>query len=71
MQLRMPCRAPQLRRLRLWAGASAAWHKPAHQPRSFPLPADIRNGPLTIAVRMWMDAPTPLDSPVAWQEPPS
>ena len=30
------------------------------QPRAFTLPAGIGNGPLTIAVRMWMDAHTPL-----------
>ncbi len=30
------------------------------QPRAFTLPAGIGSGPLTIAVRMWMDAHTPL-----------
>ena len=30
------------------------------QPRAFTLPAGIGTGPLTIAVRMWMDAHTPL-----------
>ena len=30
------------------------------QPRTFTLPSDIGNGPLTLAVRMWMDAHTPL-----------
>lgn len=30
------------------------------QPRAFMLPADIGSGSLTIAVRMWMDAHTPL-----------
>lgn len=29
------------------------------QPRAFPLPANIRSGPMTIAVRMWMDVSTP------------
>ena len=27
------------------------------QPRAFPLPADLGNGPMTIAVRMWMSPP--------------
>jgi len=30
------------------------------QPRAFPLPAQIRGGDATIAVRIWMDASTPL-----------
>jgi hypothetical protein len=30
------------------------------QPRAFTLPADVGSGPLTLAVRMWMDADTPL-----------
>jgi hypothetical protein len=30
------------------------------QPRAFTLPAGIGRGPLTIAIRMWMDAHTPL-----------
>jgi hypothetical protein len=30
------------------------------QPRTFPLPEGMGRGPLTIAVRMWMDAHTPL-----------
>jgi hypothetical protein len=30
------------------------------QPRALTLPAGIGSGPLTIAVRMWMNAPTPL-----------
>lgn len=34
------------------------------QPRAFRLPADIR-GPMTIAIRMWMDASTPLFNPDA------
>jgi len=33
------------------------------QPRAFPLPADVRNGPVTIAIRMWMDAFTPMVDP--------
>jgi hypothetical protein len=28
-------------------------------PRAFRLPRDLRNGPMTIAVRMWMDSATP------------
>ena len=35
----------------------------AAQPRAFPLPADVRNGPVTIAIRMWMDAFTPMVDP--------
>ena len=34
-------------------------------PRAFPLPPDIRGGPMTIAVRMWMDSATPFNSPDA------
>jgi len=30
------------------------------QPRAFTLPSDVGSGPLTIAVRMWMDAHTPV-----------
>ena len=33
------------------------------QPRAFPLPADLGNGPMTIAVRMWMSPATPLYDP--------
>jgi hypothetical protein len=33
------------------------------QPRSFPLPEDIRGGALTIAIRFWMDASTLLANP--------
>src|ERR1700761_3535689 len=33
------------------------------QPRSFPLPEDVRSGPVTIAVRFWMDPATPFISP--------
>jgi hypothetical protein len=32
------------------------------QPRAFRLPRDIRSGPMTIAVRMWMDSATPFNS---------
>jgi len=32
------------------------------QPRSFPLPPEVRGGPITIAIRMWMDDGTPLFS---------
>jgi len=32
------------------------------QPASFAVPADIHNGPVTIAVRFWMDYDTPLQS---------
>ena len=40
--------------------------------REFPLPRDIRGGPMTIAVRMWMDSATPFNSPDAggMREPP-
>ncbi len=31
-------------------------------PRAFPLPKDLRGGPMTIAVRMWMDSATPFNS---------
>ncbi|HEX4020671.1 MAG TPA: SpoIIE family protein phosphatase [Acidobacteriaceae bacterium] len=34
-------------------------------PRAFPLPANVRSGPVTIAIRMWMDAATPLIDPDA------
>lgn len=34
-------------------------------PRGFKLPSDIRGGPITIAVRMWMDSATPFNSPDA------
>src|SRR3974390_3212360 len=33
------------------------------QPRAFLLPDSVRTGPVTIAIRMWMDASTPLVSP--------
>jgi len=41
-------------------------------PRSFRLPRDLRSGPMTIAVRMWMDSATPFLSPDAggMHEPP-
>jgi hypothetical protein len=32
------------------------------QPRAFRLPRKLRNGPMTIAVRMWMDSATPFNS---------
>ena len=35
------------------------------QPRAFSLPASVRSGPVTIAVRMWMDPSTPLTYPDA------
>jgi len=35
------------------------------QPRSFALPENLGEGPVTIAIRMWMDAATPLDAPDA------
>jgi hypothetical protein len=35
------------------------------QPREFHLPKGVRNGPLTIAIRMWMDSATPFNSPDA------
>jgi hypothetical protein len=34
-------------------------------PRAFALPKEIRNGPITIAIRMWMDSATPFNSPDA------
>jgi hypothetical protein len=34
-------------------------------PRAFALPKQIRNGPITIAIRMWMDSATPFNSPDA------
>lgn len=34
-------------------------------PREFPLPKGVRNGPIIIAVRMWMDSATPYSSPDA------
>ena len=41
-------------------------------PRAFRLPDDIRSGPVTIAIRMWMDSATPFNSPDAGglHEPP-
>jgi len=33
------------------------------QPRAFPLPPGLGNGPMTVAVRMWMSAATPLYDP--------
>ena len=33
--------------------------------RKFPLPKEIRGGPITIAVRMWMDSASPFNSPDA------
>ena len=35
------------------------------QPREFHLPKTLRNGPITIAIRMWMDSATPFSSPDA------
>jgi hypothetical protein len=32
------------------------------QPRAFRLPRELRSGPMTIAVRMWMDSATPFNS---------
>ncbi len=34
-------------------------------PRAFRLPGELRNGPMTVAVRMWMDSATPFNSPDA------
>lgn len=41
-------------------------------PRAFRLPADLRSGRMTIAIRMWMDSATPFNSPDAGglHEPP-
>ena len=41
-------------------------------PRSFTLPNGVRNGHITIAIRMWMDSATPFNSPEAGglHEPP-
>jgi hypothetical protein len=33
------------------------------EPRAFRLPLEVRSGPMTIAVRMWMDSATPFNSP--------
>ena len=35
------------------------------QPRGFRLPANLRNGPITIAIRMWMDSGTRFNMPDA------
>jgi hypothetical protein len=35
------------------------------QPRAFPLPANLHSGPVTLAIRMYMDAFTPLFEPDA------
>ena len=37
----------------------------ASQPQAYRLPKRIRNGPITIAIRMWMDSATPFNSPDA------
>jgi Stage II sporulation protein E (SpoIIE) len=34
-------------------------------PQAFRLPRDLRSGPMTIAVRMWMDSATPFNTPDA------
>jgi hypothetical protein len=34
-------------------------------PRAFRLPRELRSGPMTIAIRMWMDSATPFSSPDA------
>lgn len=34
-------------------------------PRGYPLPSGVRGGPMTIAIRMWMDSATPFSSPDA------
>ncbi|WP_348267282.1 SpoIIE family protein phosphatase [Edaphobacter paludis] len=41
-------------------------------PRAFRLPDNLRSGPMTIAIRMWMDSATPFNSPDAGglHEPP-
>jgi Stage II sporulation protein E (SpoIIE) len=41
-------------------------------PRAFRLPRELRSGPMTIAVRVWMDSATPFNSPDAggMHEPP-
>ena len=35
------------------------------QPQEYRLPKSVRNGPMTIAIRMWMDSATPFSSPDA------
>ncbi len=35
------------------------------QPRGFPLPADVRNGPIEVAIRMWMDSASRFTGPDA------
>jgi hypothetical protein len=34
-------------------------------PRAFPLPKDLTNGRMTVAIRLWMDSATPFNSPDA------
>ena len=41
-----------------FAGRQVSYYN--SQPRSFPLPPRIHSGPVTVAVRIWMDADTPL-----------
>ncbi len=48
-------------------GKFKAHHVTAYStlPMDFSLPKDIGNGPITIAIRMWMDSATPFNSPDA------
>ena len=48
-------------------GKFTAHHVTAYStlPMDFRLPKDVGNGPITIAIRMWMDSATPFNSPDA------
>lgn len=48
-------------------GAFGAHHVTAYstQPQEYRLPKGVRDGPIVIAIRMWMDSATPLSSPDA------
>ncbi|WP_419805742.1 SpoIIE family protein phosphatase [Terriglobus sp.] len=45
-------------------GTRREWAYPS-QPRGFPLPAHVRNGPVTIAIRMWMGSASRFSGPDA------
>ena len=45
-------------------GRRREWAYPS-QPRGFPLPADVRNGPIEIAIRMWMNTASRFTGPDA------
>ncbi len=50
---------------RVWPVHRARRHPYVTQPRAFPLPANLRSGPVTLAIRMWMNPSTPLVDPDA------